>query len=294
LATDIKNDDVPASRFWSKLNLISDVTTIISDNPPGKQILLEVMERVREIIPFSAVVLYFYSADEFDYKKELSIGPAFNAPELLMPDSTQRFSAWATRQNKYFLLSAPNDKKRLADSGFGSVLAIPLRIENNPVGFLCLGHEDNQFFREQDIKLLQMLSYQIAISRERSMHRQMLTERNLELEKAQKLLRLAQQRLIDDERLHAVKELSISINHEINNPLSIIVGNVQCLLFMEKNLGDKVKERLNRIESEAMRIAEINHRLLEIDELVSETYMNEGANLHMLNISKSSSGVTND
>jgi len=176
----------------------------------------------------------------------------------------------------------------------GALLALPLRIKNNPVGLICLGHGDPEFFREQDIRLLQMLSQQIAISRERSLNQQELRNRNEELEKAQKLLRLAQQRLIDDERLYAVKELSASINHEINNPLSIIVGNVQCLLFVEKNLNEKVIERLNRIETEAMRIAEINHRLLEIDDLVSETYINSGTKLKMLNIEKSSSGVANE
>jgi len=291
---DLNNDNAPASRFWSKLNLISEVTTIMSDNPPSRTTLQEVLGSIREIIPFSSAVLYFYNSNESDYKKELAIGPAFNPAEILMSDSTRKFSDWAPRQEKYLLLTDTNDKKRLAGSGLGALLALPLRIKNNPVGLICLGHGDPEFFREQDIRLLQMLSQQIAISRERSLNQQELRNRNEELEKAQKLLRLAQQRLIDDERLYAVKELSASINHEINNPLSIIVGNVQCLLFVEKNLNEKVIERLNRIETEAMRIAEINHRLLEIDDLVSETYINSGTKLKMLNIEKSSSGVANE
>ncbi|HHI03096.1 MAG TPA: hypothetical protein ENL22_06210, partial [candidate division Zixibacteria bacterium] len=90
-----------------------------------------------------------------------------------------------------------------------------------------------------------------------------------------------------------VRELSVSINHEINNPLSVIVGNIQCLLFIEKNLNEKVKERLKRVEAEAMKIADINHRLLEIDELVSETYINDGQKIKMINIEKSSSGMKN-
>ncbi len=291
----INNTDAnePISRFWSKLNLVSDVISIMSDQPPVKETLLKVMERIKSVIPFSSAVLYFFDINEVVYKKEISIGPEIDPSEFLKTNPAERFSAWAAGVLKPDILSNEGPDNRLAGSGIGSLIMVPLRVEGRPVGLICLTHTEIDYFREDDVKLFLLLAHQISVSRERSVYQRELEERNQELEKAQRLLELAQQRLINDERLMAVREISVSINHEINNPLSVIVGNIQCLLFIEKNLNEKIVERLKRVESEAMKIADINHRLLEIDELVSETYINDGQKIKMINIEKSSSGAKN-
>ncbi|MCP4706116.1 MAG: GAF domain-containing protein, partial [candidate division Zixibacteria bacterium] len=227
------------------------------------------------------------------YKKELSIGAEFDPSKYIKTNSSDRFSAWAAGIMKPIVLSNEGPDNHLSGSGIGSLVVVPLRIENRPVGLICLTHTEIGFFGEHDVELFLMIAHQIGVSRERAIYQKELEDRNEELEKAQKMLELTQKRLINDERLLAVRELSVSINHEINNPLSVIVGNIQCLLFIEKNLDNKVIERLNRVEAEAMKIADINHRLLEIDKLVSETYINDGQKIKMINIEKSSSGANN-
>lgn len=293
MVTKNKDEDEQVSRFWSKLNLISDVITIMSGQPPVKETLLKTMELIKSVIPYTSAALYFFDMNEVKYKRAISIGPEFDPSEFLKINPRERFSAWAAGVIKPVVLSNDGPDSRLAGSGIGSLLAVPLRIEDQPIGLICLTHSEIDCFREHDVKLFAMLAYQIAVSRERSIYRLELEERNREFEKSQKLLELAQQRIINDERLLAVRELAVSINHEINNPLSVIVGNIQCLLFIEKNLNEKVVERLKRVESEALKIADINHRLLEIDELVSETYINDGQKIKMINIEKSSSGIKN-
>ena len=287
------DNDEPVSRFWSKLNLISDVITIMSGHPPVKETLLKVMERINEVIPYTSAILYFYDINEIKYKKEIAVGPEFDPSKLLKTNPSERFSAWVVGVLKPVVLSNESSDSRLAGTGIGSLIAVPLRIENNPIGLICLTHTETGYFRDHDVKLFSMLAHQISVSRERSIYQQKLEDGYHDLKKAQRMLELAQQRLINDERLMAVRELSVSINHEINNPLSVIVGNIQCLLFIEKNLNDKIIERLKRVEAEAMKIADINRRLLKIDELVSETYINDGQKIKMINIKKSSSGIKN-
>lgn len=291
MATKNRDKDEPTSRFWSKLTLMSEITTIMSNNLPSKAALLKVIDSVREIIPFSSAKLYFCKHDGADYGEELTIGPPIDPAKFLLSDPAEKISVWVASLNQPLMINNDAEYSRLAGSGFGSLLAVPLKINNKAIGLLCLAHTDIGFFREQDVKLLAMLGQQFAIAHERAVHLQELEKRNEELEKAQKLLRLAQERLINDERLQAVMELSATINHEINNPLSVIVGNIQCLLFIEKGLDEKVINRLRRIEVEAMKIAEINHRLLEIDDLVSQTYVNDGTKIKMLKINESASGV---
>ena len=58
-------------------------------------------------------------------------------------------------------------------------------------------------------------------------------------------------------------------------------------------MADYEKISFDPVSREALKIAEINHRLLEIDELVSETYINNGAKIKMINLEKSTAGAKN-
>ncbi len=213
MAINNTDTDAPVSRFWSKLNLVSDVVSIMSDQRPGKETLLKVMERIKSVIPFSSAVLYFFDINEVIYKKEISIGPKIDPSAFFKTNPAERFSVWAAGVLKPEILSNEGPDNRLAGSGIGSLIMVPLRVESRPVGLICLTHTEIDYFRKDDVKLFLLLAHQIAVSRERSVYQRELEERNQELEKAQRLLELAQQRLINDERLMAVKELSVSINH---------------------------------------------------------------------------------
>jgi signal transduction histidine kinase len=120
--------------------------------------------------------------------------------------------------------------------------------------------------------------------------KQLENKNNALLAAHQKLERVHENQIID-ERLEAVRQLAVSINHEINNPLSVIAGNAEYLLYVNKSLDEKTIERLKIIECESLRIAEINRRLLEIQTLVSEQYIGEDPEIHMINLEKSTSGV---
>jgi two-component system NtrC family sensor kinase len=125
------------------------------------------------------------------------------------------------------------------------------------------------------------------------MHQKQLENKNNALIRAQKELKEAQDSLIQNERLTAVKQLAVSVNHEINNPLSVITGNIEYLLYVNKDLDEKTVDRLKIISNEALRIAEINRRLLEIQALISETYVKDGNQIHMINLDKSTAGEQN-
>ncbi len=77
----------------------------------------------------------------------------------------------------------------------------------------------------------------------------------------QKLLR---EKLLKAERLGAIGEIVITVRHEINNPLTTIIGNIE--LLIERN-GDRDKHlaaRLETVLNNALRIAEIVKQLQTI------------------------------
>ncbi|MFH2055482.1 MAG: histidine kinase dimerization/phospho-acceptor domain-containing protein [bacterium] len=82
------------------------------------------------------------------------------------------------------------------------------------------------------------------------------------------------QRQIDAARLEAVREASVTINHEINNPLTAVLGNVQLLLLKEKDLPEEIRQRLEKIEESSMRIRDAVSRLMRLGEARRTEYIN--------------------
>jgi signal transduction histidine kinase len=59
-------------------------------------------------------------------------------------------------------------------------------------------------------------------------------------------------------------ETAASVVHQINNPLAVVIGNIQCLIAERAVPNQKALSRLKRAENAALAIAEVNRRLLHI------------------------------
>jgi two-component system NtrC family sensor kinase len=73
--------------------------------------------------------------------------------------------------------------------------------------------------------------------------------------------KLLQQQLIQSEKLSAIGELISGIAHELNNPLTGVMGYSQ-LLQLRKDLDDRAKENLLKINNLALRCQKIVQNLL--------------------------------
>lgn len=80
---------------------------------------------------------------------------------------------------------------------------------------------------------------------------------------------------VDLARLEAVKETTITLNHEINNPLTTVLGNVQLLLMKGTELPEDVRARLKMIEQSSIRIRDAVSKLLNLKEAKSTTYLDD-------------------
>jgi len=88
---------------------------------------------------------------------------------------------------------------------------------------------------------------------------------------------------IKSERLSAMMHTSVAVNHEINNPLTAILGNAQ-LLLARKELDQETVEKLKIIEENALKIKEVTQNLLRIMEPVIVEY---AGGVKMLDIARS-------
>lgn len=67
------------------------------------------------------------------------------------------------------------------------------------------------------------------------------------------------------DELEKFKKVVSSVRHDINNPLTGIIGQAQLILMLEeKNLPENVAKKIKQIEEMGFKIKEINDRLIEL------------------------------
>ena len=151
------------------------------------------------------------------------------------------------------------------DPGLQSVLAkmettrvamlVPLWLDGELAGILAVGEKvSGGIFDSAETKLLELLAGQTAIALKNaglyaSVQRQMDE------------LKAAQQQLVQSAKLAAIGELAASVAHELNSPLTVILGNAQML--SRKITEDSVSTKLAAIEQETQRASRIIRNLLD-------------------------------
>ncbi len=92
------------------------------------------------------------------------------------------------------------------------------------------------------------------------MHEEVLAT-NVKLRESMTKLKAAQEQLIQAEKLSALGELISGVTHELNNPLTGIMGYSQ-LLMADTSVGAPIKKSVERINKEAVRCQKIVENLL--------------------------------
>ncbi|MDY7040036.1 MAG: GAF domain-containing protein [Chloroflexota bacterium] len=82
-----------------------------------------------------------------------------------------------------------------------------------------------------------------------------------QIEQQNKELLETRDRLVKAERLAAIGQIGLTIRHEINNPLTGILGLAQWLLEQDSDLSDSARDDLKMIEEMAVRIRDIVKKL---------------------------------
>jgi len=81
--------------------------------------------------------------------------------------------------------------------------------------------------------------------------------------------------LIEKERLGLVGQMTIALNHEINNPLTAILGLAE-ISQLSDHLDDTTRRAMAKIETQALRIADVTRRLRQLESIHLTEYLKDG------------------
>ncbi len=90
-------------------------------------------------------------------------------------------------------------------------------------------------------------------------------------------------------RTQAVLETGAALNHEINNPLMALLGNVELLMRQTQDLDVDMTAKLRKIQEAAEHIRTVTQKLMSITEARTVPYPGGGS---MIDIERSLKGKT--
>jgi len=137
---------------------------------------------------------------------------------------------------------------------YAAMMVVPLRIKDQPLGTLSADSQRVNAFSEDDERLLTVLANQAAIAIENA---QLVAD----LQRSLQELKQTQAQLVQSEKLSAIGQLIAGVAHELNNPLTAVMGYSQ-LLQMEPDLDEPIARDIAKIYAQSQRASRIVQNLL--------------------------------
>jgi len=218
------------------------------------------LRQILDLFGLDAASLYLFDRDGVTLKRVASAGHrpelAKNFPVMTMPAELlqQIRSVRATFLSTAGLPLPPAAREVQKREGIVSAYIVPLWSKDKIVGGLGVGSRAAREMSTADISLLIAVGSQVASAVERSL----LYE---ETRQAYDHLRRTQEQLLHSEKLAAVGQLISGVAHELNNPLTAILGYSQ-LLTSSGQVGPLAIGYTEKIYKQAQRTHRIVQNLL--------------------------------
>ena len=203
---------------------------------------------------------------------------------LLVDESTMRFSSVLGEGNQrligrefdlrtlpkmreFLLANSANKQTTIAELGdlqsvldpeatFANWYAIPLVASGTVLGLLGLSYTEERTLTEEEQSIITAFSEQAALAIRNSLFIHEI-ERNLNR------LKNAQEQLVRSTRLSTAGQVAAGVAHQINNPLTAIIGRTH-LLQMDLEHGTAAYRSVENIQQAAYRAGNIVQRMLDL------------------------------
>lgn len=257
------------SRSQAQVEVMAKITCLLQNASDAGEAVREVLEAVHDLVSFDGARLSLLDGKD-KFKEFITVGKYVEPIDFIRTEQSNILSGWAIESKKSLLLKDRAAARRDdPEDLFATLLTIPLIRRSGVSGLLCLGAIAAGVIDEDDVSFLEIVADHLIgfIDSTRWQERAGALADGLKGQQVDS--GMVNEDKLERDRAELAVELSSNINHAINNPLAVIVGNVQCLLLEGVARDQKSLSRLKRIEGAALELNEANKKLIEIRSLLS-------------------------
>jgi len=264
-ASDIPTVSNDADRLNKLLRLCSpiDIKGSLSDKSAS------LLKRLKDLIPFDGATVHLVSRVSRRLEELVSVGRRVQFLSYLSLGSGLGLEGWVAANRRPTRI--PLRKKDFLsepDGHYRSILSIPLLYGEELVGVVNLGCFAADIYDDEKLRMAEMVAGPLGVSLQMLQLDEELNRTRAEVQQHSTGERNVLSGANLMVRLREAARLAASVNHEINNPLAVIVGNIQCLVMEKSAVSQKELSRMRRIEAAALRVSKANRRLSGICSLV--------------------------
>jgi GAF domain-containing protein len=240
---ELKEVVINEPRFADFIEMIGGLTT---DNDISRN-MNHLLDTLRKTFVFDSVALYI--TVEKTLKKKVELG---NNQSTLYPDSLDNRQTSKIRAFRHPIQKGPARKQPAGQFPFPvNCWFVPLFTGNRFIGLIVAHPQHDGNANTADRMLIEAFARQASLALENArLYRDVLK---------------AQDRLVSEEKKALLGQMAISLNHEINNPLSIISMEAQLLQKRMSGQEEQMNHRLVSIENNIERIRQILEKISSLE-----------------------------
>jgi len=238
-----------------RFEALRSAVTVINSSLDIGDVLDFILTELRRVIPYDSASIMLIDGDRLrvvggrDLPDSEIIGKTFPSNEL-----DQEIAA--TRK-PLIIEDAVEDERFLGWGGTGYVrgwLSVPLISKEKMIGYITLDSRSPGAFSQDDAEIATSFAYEAAMAVENATLHKNLKDKFRDLQESR-------DQLLQSEKLAAIGRLVAGVAHELNNPLTSIIGIAQILQTYEVN--QEISDYLASLVREAHRTANIVRSLLD-------------------------------
>jgi PAS domain S-box-containing protein len=258
--TEKKRAEDEIRRRNRELNALNAMAVIATQSFDLDEILSLTLRQVLSLLGADSGSIYLSDADSDTFRRRAGWGQRNSERSKLSEmQFHEGFGDLVTRSRTEVITAEylPHLPQTVAEfiksDGQGAWVWVLLWSKDRPVGIMGIGSADHREYSSNDENLLVAVGRQLATTIEKVR----LYEETC---RAYEDLRHTQEQLLQSEKMSAVGQLIAGVAHELNNPLTAILGYAQ--LLESEELNERAADYVNKLFKQAQRTHRVVQNLL--------------------------------